>query len=81
MPGMDGFQATGMIRARELAMGRHTPIIAMTAHAMKGDRQRCLQAGMDGYVSKPINLAAILEEIASVIDTLAAVGKSPSLEF
>jgi len=81
MPGMDGFQATGMIRARELAMGRHTPIIAMTAHAMKGDRQRCLQAGMDGYVSKPINLAAILEEIASVIDTLAAVGMNSSLEF
>jgi signal transduction histidine kinase/DNA-binding response OmpR family regulator len=67
MPGMDGLQATRIIRARELALGRHTPIIAMTAHAMKGDRQRCLQAGMDGYVSKPINIANILKEIAVVV--------------
>ncbi|MGL4553196.1 MAG: PAS domain-containing protein, partial [Gemmataceae bacterium] len=54
MPEMGGFEATEAIRARERAEGRHTPIVALTAHAMKGDRERCLQAGMDAYVSKPI---------------------------
>jgi len=66
MPGMDGFEATVHIRARELQLGRHTPIIALTAHAMKGDRQRCMDAGMDGYVSKPINITELFEEIARV---------------
>ena len=66
MPGMDGFEATVLIRARELPLGRHTPIIAVTAHAMKGDRQRCLDAEMDGYVSKPINVTELFEEIARV---------------
>jgi signal transduction histidine kinase/CheY-like chemotaxis protein len=54
MPVMDGFQATAAIRERERASGGHIPIVAMTAHAMRGDRERCLAAGMDGYVAKPL---------------------------
>ena len=54
MPIMDGFEATALIRAKETGNGQHMPIVAMTAHAMKGDRERCIEAGMDGYVPKPI---------------------------
>jgi len=54
MPGMDGFQATAAIREKERLTGGHIPIVAMTAHAMRGDRERCLEAGMDSYVSKPL---------------------------
>jgi PAS domain S-box-containing protein len=64
MPEMDGFEATGELRKREKGTNSHMPVIALTAHAMKGDRERCLAAGMDGYLSKPIRapeLDAILE--------------------
>jgi two-component system, sensor histidine kinase and response regulator len=64
MPEMDGFEATAAIRDFELHTHAHIPIIAMTAHAMKGDRERCLQAGMDGYIAKPINRNDLLAIIA-----------------
>jgi len=63
MPEMDGFEATAAIREKEKAIGHRLPIIALTAHSMKGDRERCLAAGMDGYVSKPINVEELMEVI------------------
>jgi CheY-like chemotaxis protein len=68
MPVMDGLAATDLIRTREKASGRHIPIVALTAHALEGDRERCLAAGMDGYVSKPVTLPALMTEIARVLD-------------
>jgi two-component system, sensor histidine kinase and response regulator len=61
MPEMDGFEATNAIRLKEKSTGEHLPIIAMTAHAMKGDEARCLTAGMDGYISKPIRGRDLVE--------------------
>ncbi len=69
MPQMDGFQATAIIREKEKATGGHIPIVAITGYAMKGDRQRCFDAGMDAYLSKPIRsqeLFEIVEHCASV---------------
>jgi signal transduction histidine kinase/CheY-like chemotaxis protein/HPt (histidine-containing phosphotransfer) domain-containing protein len=67
MPEMDGLEATGQIRAGEKETGRHLPIVAMTAHAMAGDRERCLKAGMDEYVSKPIQAHELYKAIARVM--------------
>jgi len=68
MPHLGGFEATALIRDREDATGQHIPIVALTADAMRGDRENCLAAGMDAYVSKPIQarqLLRIVEEIAA----------------
>jgi hypothetical protein len=67
MPLLDGLDATRAIRAREAASGGHLPIIAMTANACPEDRQRCLQAGMDDYLSKPIQSSLFLEAIERLI--------------
>jgi signal transduction histidine kinase/CheY-like chemotaxis protein len=65
MPEMDGFEATAAIREKEQRTGeRHMPIIAMTAHAMTGDRERCIAAGMDSYITKPIGARALLDLVA-----------------
>ncbi|MGH9455713.1 MAG: response regulator, partial [Terriglobia bacterium] len=71
MPEMDGFEATAAIREMEKKTGEHLPIIAMTAHAMKGDEERCLQAGMDSYVAKPIQA----QQLFLAIETLCAAPK------
>ena len=65
MPEMDGFEATAALREREAESGIHLPVIALTAHALKGDRERCLEGGMDGYLTKPIRgqeLDAVLDD-------------------
>jgi PAS domain S-box-containing protein len=71
MPEMDGFEATASIREQEKSVAKHVPIIAMTAHAMVGDRERCLAAGMDDYVSKPINAADLFAAIERVMPASA----------
>ncbi len=66
MPEMDGYEATVLIRQKEKKTGGHIPIIAVTAHAMKGDQERCLAAGMDGYVSKPIQPEVLYKTIEAM---------------
>jgi two-component system sensor histidine kinase/response regulator len=72
MPEMDGFEATAAIRRSERGSGRHIPIVAMTAHAMKGDREQCLQSGMDAYLSKPIRGQELLDILESVTSSVNA---------
>jgi two-component system sensor histidine kinase/response regulator len=67
MPGMDGFEATAAIRERERLTGGRIPIIALTAHALKGDEEQCLSAGMDGYVSKPIRAVELISMIERIL--------------
>jgi two-component system sensor histidine kinase/response regulator len=68
MPEMDGFEATRIIREDEIGKNRHIPIIAMTAHAMAGDQDRCIAAGMDGYISKPIRPGDLLNLIENTME-------------
>src|ERR1019366_3566370 len=67
MPELDGFETTRALREKELTSGKHIPIIAMTAHAMKGDRERCLASGMDEDVAKPIRLAELIDAIRQLV--------------
>jgi CheY-like chemotaxis protein len=77
MPEMDGFDATRRIRAEEAGTDRHLPIIAMTANAMSGIREECLQTGMDGYVSKPVVAEKLVAEMSRAL-YVAAPGDSPA---
>ena len=73
MPDIDGFEVTARIRAREAERGGHVPIIAMTAHAMKGDRERCLASGMDDYLCKPLDANLLLALIDSLKESRTLV--------
>jgi CheY-like chemotaxis protein len=77
MPIMDGLEATERIRASERKSGRHIAIVAMTANAFEEDRERCRQAGMDGYIAKPVSSKSIEMEIARV---MAAQEKTEKVE-
>jgi signal transduction histidine kinase/CheY-like chemotaxis protein/HPt (histidine-containing phosphotransfer) domain-containing protein len=70
MPEMGGFEATALIRESERRTGTHAPIIALTASAMRGDRERCLAAGMDGYVAKPIHAEELLAAMEALVDAV-----------
>jgi CheY-like chemotaxis protein len=66
MPRMDGFQVTAIVREREKLTGAHLPIFAMTAHVLKGDEERCISAGMDGYIPKPVSPKELIAMVESV---------------
>jgi CheY-like chemotaxis protein len=79
MPTVNGFEATAAIRKIEERTGTHIPIVAMTAHAMKGDQERCVAAGMDGYLSKPIDAAKLFETIEGLDGSDGARSAAPTL--
>ena len=84
MPNVDGFEATEIIRKKEKKSGCRIPIIAMTAHAMKGDKDRCLNAGMDGYIAKPIQSRELIQTIHSFIsakNTAASIEEIPAVSY
>jgi CheY-like chemotaxis protein len=78
MPEMDGFEAVSRWRERESSGRVRVPVVAMTAHAMSGDRERCLEAGMDAYVSKPIQPAKLFDAIEDAISSARDFGKIPA---
>jgi CheY-like chemotaxis protein len=75
MPEMDGLQATRLLREREIGLSSHQAVVAMTALVMQGDRERCITAGMDGYLTKPIRP----QELDALLDTYMAVAREPAL--
>jgi CheY-like chemotaxis protein/HPt (histidine-containing phosphotransfer) domain-containing protein len=78
MPELDGLRVTAAIRERERASGGHLPVIAMTAYALKGDRERCLEAGMDGYLAKPIRPTELVQAMQAVVPALAGPPAPPA---
>jgi HPt (histidine-containing phosphotransfer) domain-containing protein len=78
MPELDGLEATRRVRAAERASGGHQVIVAMTAYAMKEDRQRCLDAGMDGYLTKPVQVEELLATLQQLPPAAAAAGRAAS---
>jgi len=79
MPEMDVLEATGIIRRKEKSTGAHVPIVAMTAHAMKGDRERCLAAGMDAYISKPVHMEELLQVTEGLTRSIGPIDRSASV--
>jgi signal transduction histidine kinase/CheY-like chemotaxis protein len=73
MPLMNGFEATSAIRVRERSLGGHIPVLAMTAHALKEDKERCLEAGMDAYISKPIDFKECLQLIGETLKSVSEI--------
>ena len=78
MPEMDGFEATATIRVQEQETGKHVKIIAMTAYAMHGDKERCMLAGMDGYITKPINPQQLHQLLADISASAAEAEAIPA---
>jgi two-component system, sensor histidine kinase and response regulator len=77
MPGMGGLEATVAIREREKSTGDHLPIVAMTAGAMQGDQEKCLAAGMDGYISKPVRAQELIEMVEEHTSVRKRTGRLP----